>query len=89
MLEIRTLFDAVLISVQFSQNPDLVMTPHPTGSGCKLLYRFPTITENQLSPFSSPNLYLLRRHLEKFDELNRLGIAAQKAWREFGEGVQP
>ncbi len=88
MLEVRNLPDTVLISVHTNKTPNLSLVPHSTGLGCILLYHFPTLPENYSFTLSSSDLALICFHLEKFDELNRLGIATQKAWREFKEGVR-
>ena len=78
MLEIHNVFDAALISAHTGKNPHILVIPHPTGGGCKVLFGFQGLPEN----YQHENLKVARNLLQKFDELNRLGIVTQKAFKE-------
>jgi hypothetical protein len=82
---VENIYQAVLISIHCKQTPNLVLLPHLTGSGCKVLFRFPSLPTNYDFSFSQNNLEQERILLENFDELNRLCVAAQGAYRERGE----
>ena len=82
MLQVKSISDAVLISVHTGQSPNIVLFPYNTGAGAKLLFQFPTLSDKYQYPISKSDLALAHTILNRFDEINRLQVAAQNAYRE-------
>jgi len=82
MYETQNVFDAALITATIGQTPLVAILPHLTGRGTRIIYRYPNLPEIYRLSLPLSHLAKARNLLERFDELNRLGIVTQKAHKE-------
>jgi hypothetical protein len=85
MYETTNISEAVLIASKTGISPFVSIIPYPTGTNCKVGFKFPGLSENyQISEDSTLSLSFSRLLLTNFEDYSRLQRCVQVVYRERG-----